>query len=189
MDKEHRDIQKTMTSCSCHSIKKCRMRFSSFLLSPNWKLSCKGLKLLSEVTHWKVYKLKARSESNLPRTFHSPVLISEARDRCFQAFFPSSLFLAKLQPMIKTNTPTHPAASHHYYTSEPSSRERELVVGPKKQLEQRAKENNSWSAWGRERQPSHVQESQEAKPSPDISKTNLCPGFHHLGRAPPPGGR
>ena len=36
-----------------------------------------------------------------------------------------------------------------------------------------------------DRQPSGVQESLEAKPSLDISKTNLRPGFHLLRQAPP----
>lgn len=49
------------------------------------------------------------------------------------------------------------------------------VVEPQGQLEQTAKENSSWSVWqetaARPGEPG-------AQPSPDISKTNLRPGFH-----------
>lgn len=79
------------------------------------------------------------------------------------------------------------AASHHPAPT-PSSREAGRVPDPTGSWN-REREKIAHGGQGRRAAPAASGESQQAEPSPDISKTNLCPGFHDLGRAPPPGGR
>lgn len=148
--------------------------YGSFPLVPSWKPSLQGLTLPSEVP-----------PTPPERLIPSP-LVSEARDRCQRGFFSSSsLFLAKRQPHIKAHTPTCPAAPRPTTPHpRPACRRR---AGRRTQqaagTESKRKQLPVGVAKG-DRQPRQAAAGR-AGPSPDIAQTNLCPGFHHLGQAPP----
>lgn len=179
--KQHRDIQKIVT-CSCCRTKKC-LKFPPLL--PSWKLSRTGVKSPQEGTQLRRCKLKPTSESHLPRTCQSLYVDIRGLRSTFSALFFLSLFWAQLQPRISTDTPTCSSAALgpgplcHRHTQPEGGRRGGAGCWAERQLGQRAG-NGAGSAWRGEA----AAQPGLARPCPD-AKTNLGPGFHHLGRPRP----